>query len=101
MPSLVNSIASSITTQATSYSSNLPAALKTDTSTQMVSTVTLPSRGTTLLSLLLTTSGSFISNQTSTIRSTVSNIPFTTQRNSNTTSPIREYINFSFSRIIF
>ena len=100
MPSLVSTIASSITTQATSYSSNLPATLKTDTSTQMVSTLTLPSRGTTLLSLLLTTSGSFISNQTSTKGNTISNFPFTTQMNLNTTSATGNYINFSISRII-
>jgi hypothetical protein len=81
-----------VASQATSYSSGLSSIFGTHTSTQKVSTATLTNPpGTTLLSLLSTTSSLLISNQTSTIQNTISSIPFTTQGNSNATNIISEY----------
>ncbi|CAF3534935.1 unnamed protein product [Rotaria sordida] len=81
MSSSDSSISSSMTSQTTSYSF-----LETTASTQTISTSTITSNGTTFLSLLLTTSGVLMSNETSTTRNMSSNIPFTTQINFNTTN---------------
>jgi hypothetical protein len=85
-PFSIYSITSSVATQTTSYSSSLSSILKTGSFTQIRSRATKTGRGTTLLSNLLTTSSSLISNQPTRKGHAITSMPLTTQINSNLTN---------------
>ncbi|CAF3401930.1 unnamed protein product [Rotaria sp. Silwood1] len=85
LPSTVNTMfLTLISTNTPPSHTSIPSSM----ANQTISTTTITNYDTTFLSLLLTTSGLAISNETLATRNTISSIPSTTQINSNTTNAI-------------